>query len=66
MDEPHENLANIHKAREGCRIHEEEGQVIFREVYLAWSHTDVEKALFGIAVYLAAIVIHDYKANYSK
>lgn len=66
MDEPPENLANIHKARGRCRIHEKEGQVIFREVFLAWSHTEVEKALFGIAVYLAAIVIHDHKVNYSK
>lgn len=66
MDEPPENLANIRKARGKCRIHEKEGQVIFREVCLAWSHTEVEKVLFGIAAYLAAIVIHDHKTNYSK
>lgn len=66
MDESPENLANIHKDRGGCRIHEIKDKVILREVCLSGFHIEVDKVLFGIAVYLAAIVMHDHKANYSK
>lgn len=41
-------------------------QIILREVHLSGFHLEMEKFLFGIAVYLSPIAMQDHKANYSK